>query len=173
MQLPSPFEWYFTCNVNTSIIELWDALYAWNYYHYHPYGLEMYKMLECYCIHQYISPFRDGEYLLQDLDTTHVVITRFNKLYRLLPVLSAILQVIITIVSSNWQASNNNNVYQYQYWVVLVPAHTRDRWLLVETYLISIPSIDQSIQLWIRSLISSFYEKRIFVWIESNRIESE
>ena len=37
-------------------------------------------MLECYCIHQYISPFRDGEYLLQDM--IHVVITRFGIVLR-------------------------------------------------------------------------------------------
>ena len=49
--------WYFTCNVNISITELWDALYTRNQYQYHPFGSDMYKMFEFYCIHQYTSPF--------------------------------------------------------------------------------------------------------------------
>ena len=57
--------------------------------------------------------------VVQDLGRSYnPFIFVINKLYHH-STLSAILQVIVTIVSSNWQASNNNNVYQYQYWVLL------------------------------------------------------
>ena len=102
--------------------------------------------------------------VVQDLGRSYnPFIFVINKLYHH-STLSAILQVIVTIVSSNWQASNNNNVYQYQYWVLLVPAPViADCWqnpLNISTDHRSIATIVDSI------LISSFYENRIFVWIE-------
>ena len=107
--------------------------------------------------------------LLQDLGWYHVPSIFFINILYHHSTLSAILQVIVTIVSSNWQASNNNNVYQYQYWVLLVPAPgIADCWQnsIQHPYRPSINRYNCGFDFWFLHFMKKGYS------FESNRIES-